>query len=115
MKSRFTHLLPCLFLMLFLQGAQATPASDAQLQAIARMGELNGIALQCRFIDQVRRIKQVLIQHLPKQRALGEWFEHKTNESFTRLLGDNTTCPGLIEFERDLDAASQQLEQAFAS
>ncbi len=87
---------------------------DARLQAIARMGELNGIALQCRYLDQMRRIKQVLIQNLPKQRALGEWFETTTQDSFMAFMQSDRECPGLIEFERDLDEASRQIREVFA-
>lgn len=102
-------------LVLMLQPVYSAPASDTQLQAIGRMGELNGIALQCRFVDQVRRIKQALIERLPKQRALGAWFEQKTDESFTNFMKRGGQCPGLLEFEKDLDQATRQLNQAFPS
>ncbi len=111
-----TRTLSMMVLLFAFQGAQATSApSDSQLNAIARMGELNGIALQCRFLDQMRRIKQVLIKNLPKQRALGAWFEEKTHESFMDFMKKDSACPGLIEFDRDLDTAAKQVEEAFSS
>ncbi len=109
MKIRY--LLPLLILLPGL--TFAAPASEAQLAAIARMGELNGIALECRFVDQVRRIKQELIARLPKQRELGAWFEEKTNASFTAFMSEGRPCPALSDFEKDLDAAVQQLDEAF--
>lgn len=111
--TKFLLMLSMLFLSV--QSAQATAPSDTQLQAIGRMGELNGIALQCRFMDRMRRIKQILIQNLPKQRVLGDWFERKTNESFMGFMKDNGTCPGLTEFDQDLESARQQVEKAFSS
>jgi len=87
---------------------------DARLQAIARMGQLNGIALQCRYLDQMRRIKQVLIKNLPKERALGEWFEKTTQDAFMDFMQNDRACPGLIEFENDLDRASRQIEEVFS-
>ncbi|RMG34395.1 MAG: hypothetical protein D6720_09265 [Gammaproteobacteria bacterium] len=101
-------------LLLLLQPVHAAPATEAQLQAIARMGELNGVALQCRFVDQVRRIKQELIKRLPKQRALGAWFEQKTNAAFTDFINRGDRCPGLLEFEKDLEQAVARLDEAFS-
>ena len=116
MPSPTRPLLATAMLALTLQ-APPIPAAptQGQLDAIARMGELNGIALQCRFVDQTRRIKQELIKNLPKQRALGEWFERKTTDSFMRFMREGGTCPGLIEFDHELDAAAGQLEEAFGS
>jgi len=108
-------LLPSLLLSLAMSlPASAAETGDTQLQAIARMGELNGIALQCRYLDQMRRIKQVLISHLPKQRALGEWFEKTTQDSFMNFMQQNRECPGLIEYERELDQASKRIAEVFA-
>lgn len=108
--------LALVFLMLLQAPATATAASQEQrLDAIARMGELNGIALQCRYLDQMRRIKQVLIRHLPKERALGEWFEKTTSDSFMDFMQKREECPGLIEFEQDLDQASQRIAEVFGS
>ncbi len=100
--------LALVFLMLLQAPATATAASQEQrLDAIARMGELNGIALQCRYF--------VLIRHLPKERALGEWFEKTTSDSFMDFMQKREECPGLIEFEQDLDQASQRIAEVFGS
>ncbi len=103
--------IPLVLLLLAIQAPAAEPTP--RLQAIGRMGELNGVALQCRYLDQMRRIKQVLIRHLPKKRELGEWFEKTTQDSFMSFMEENRECPGLIEFERDLDAASQRIAEVF--
>ena len=78
------------------------------------MGELNGIALQCRYDDQVRRIKMVLVINLPKQRALGEWFETSTNQSFMDFMAKDKTCPSAGSFALEVDKAVEQLQAAFA-
>jgi hypothetical protein len=105
-----------LVLALLLAPEPAAAGQDkARLDAIARMGELNGIALQCRYLDQMRRIKQALIRYLPKKRELGEWFERTTQDSFMNFMKNNRECPGLIEYERDLDKASKRIAEVFGS
>ena len=90
-----------------------TAASDAQLQAIAEMGRLNGIALQCRYLPQVQRIKRELVLNLPKQRALGDWFEQKTNEAFLGFIKQDKSCPAQAEFNQTVQQAIIKLEAAF--
>jgi hypothetical protein len=91
----------------------AQAASDSQLDSIAEMGRLNGIALQCRYVTQVQQIKQVLVLNLPKQRALGAWFEEKTNASFMSFMSTNASCPSATEFMQEVNASIISLEAEF--
>jgi hypothetical protein len=87
--------------------------SEERLAAIARLGELNGVALQCRYFDQTQRIKQTLVANLPKRRELGLLFENTTNQSFLSFMKRDDTCPGSVVFVRQVDTAVSDLEAAF--
>ena len=100
-------------LCLLPQVAPAQAATKIQLAAISEMGRLNGIALQCGYLDETRRIKMALIRALPKQRALGQWFEQETNASFMSFIQDNRNCPPLAEFAQDLEQGESDLEASF--
>ena len=91
----------------------AQAASDSQLNSIADLGRLNGVALQCRFTAQMQQIKQALVLNLPKQRALGEWFENKTNDSFMAFMTSNASCPSPVDFMQEVNAAIITLESEF--
>ena len=96
----------------------ATPAIQAgdnsqQLQAIARMGELNGVALQCSYLEQVQRIKQALILNLPKQREFGIWFEKTTQDSFMNFMQNSLTCPDVNDLDQQIYSAISQLKSEF--
>ena len=104
-----------ILLFLFMLACQSTAmaADEAKLSAIAEMGRLNGIALQCHYLEQMQRIKRTLVLNLPKQRALGDWFEKKTNASFMDFMNSQASCPGLLQFDKDLAQATQELETVF--
>lgn len=93
--------------------APVRAATQPELDAISAMGELNGIALQCRYIERVQRIKLSLVMHLPKQRELGEWFEHTTNNSFIDFMRKGSACPTRAQFDEQLDVAIKQIETTF--
>ncbi|RMG29594.1 MAG: hypothetical protein D6721_05690 [Gammaproteobacteria bacterium] len=101
------------FLAPWALGALAAPPAE-RAAALDRMGELNGVALACRFDDQMRRIKQALIDTLPKQRRLGARFQEKTNAAFMAFVQAGRTCPSPAGFAREVDRAVQRLEQAYA-
>jgi len=85
-----------------------------QHAAISRLGELNGVALQCRYFDQTERIKRILVANLPKRRELGLLFEDTTNRSFLAFMQKDDTCPGSAAFVSQVDSAVAHLEAAFA-
>jgi len=88
-------------------------ASDSQLETIAELGRLNGIALHCGYVTQVQQIKQALVLNLPKQRALGAWFEDKTNASFMAFMSTNASCPSATEFMQEVNAEIITLESEY--
>ena len=86
---------------------------DAQLAAIKRLGELNGIALNCGALPETRRMKQALVATLPKQKQLGELFDYQTNQSFMQIVEHQTPCPAQAELHLQVDAAIQVLERVY--
>ncbi len=114
MNYKTLILLPLILLISISSSAFATQAaSDSQLNAIADLGSLNGVALQCGYTTQMQQIKQALVLNLPKQRALGEWFENKTNDSFMAFMSTNASCPSATEFMQQVNAAIITLESEF--
>jgi len=104
-------MLPVLWAFLWLSSVSA--ATESQLAVISTLGELNGIALQCRYTEQMQRIKQQLVLLLPKQRALGEWFELSTHDSFMQFMNKNSSCPGSQDFIQQVDLAISKLGSEF--
>lgn len=104
-------LLPLLTMLFWQSSANAN--SDGQLAAIGNLGKLNGVALQCRYLDQMRRIKQVLVLNLPKKRELGLHFEQTTNASFLAFMNEQSDCPDVSAFVSQIDDAVTELETAF--
>ena len=105
-----------LIILLLVLGVPMADAGDPQVQknALDKMGELNGVALACRYFDQTRRIKQALIDSLPKQRELGAAFDDRTNESFLDFANSGKPCPSPVGFAQEVEAAAQALGQAYA-
>ena len=88
--------------------------TDEQLNVIAQLGQLNGMALQCKYFRQSNRIKQALVAVLPKQRQLGQVFEDTTNQSFLALLKDASSCPVEAAVAGRINAGIEALNAAFS-
>lgn len=87
--------------------------SDEQFQRIRELGSLNGVALQCRYLGETRRMKEALIKTLPRRRELGMAFDQITNESFLGFMERNNTCPNETAFSDSVDRAISSLAEAF--
>ncbi|WP_456412014.1 hypothetical protein [Thiolapillus sp.] len=99
-------------LLLWSFPAQAT--TEEQTQSLEKMGQLNGIALGCRYFDQVKAIKKALVQALPKRRELGRTFEAVTDQTYREFVASKAACPSTEAFAADLEAAIQRLNQNFS-
>ncbi|MCP4494454.1 MAG: hypothetical protein GY820_45220 [Gammaproteobacteria bacterium] len=99
--------------MLLIYQTSLWAASESQLAAVSRAGELNGTALQCSFLEQTQRIKRALVLNLPKQRELGEWFDVNTNLSFMNFISSNSVCPDENSFKAQVGNSIEQLKSAF--
>jgi len=101
--------------LLLLWGSQVHAFTDEQNQSIEQMGELNGIALSCRYFDQVKHIKKALVEALPKRRELGRTFEAVTDKTYREFIATKASCPTAEAFAADVDAAIQMLNQSFSA
>ena len=114
MNYKTLLLLPFFILLSISSNVSASlAATEPQLSSIAELGRLNGVALQCSYTTQMQQIKQALVLNLPKQRALGEWFENKTNDSFMAFMNTNASCPSVVDFMQEVNAAIINLESEF--
>ena len=102
-----------LFLMAL--STMAPAALDERHAAIDRLGELNGIALQCRYIDQVRRMKAAVVQHAPKQRSYGLAFDQATNRAFLAFIEQQGACPTEEALARDVGHRIDAIRAAFSN
>lgn len=108
-----TLLVLSLLVPLFFAG-RAAAISDSQYAAIRDLGLLNGVALHCKYLDQMRRMKRALVETLPKRRALGDAFEIATNESFLKFIDEKAACPEKDSFTARVDVQIQVLQEAFS-
>jgi len=86
---------------------------EAQYAAVRALGTLNGVALQCRSVGEVRRMKAAVVDSAPKERSFGLAFEESTNEAFLAFIRRADTCPGPAALSAQVDAAIQEMRRAF--
>jgi len=95
--------------------AMAASDEDPQYAAVKGLGQLNGVALQCGYIDQVRRMKAAVVASAPKDRSFGLAFDTATNEAFLAFIKDDETCPVPGELERRVGHQIDTMKAAFAA
>ena len=106
-------ILPVAITLMF-SALQVGAATKEQLNSIKHIGQLNGVALQCKFLHEARRMKLSLVAALPKRRQLGQIFDDSTNEAFLVFIKNRSVCPEQQQFTLEVDAAVADLNKAFA-
>jgi hypothetical protein len=91
----------------------AAAIDDAQYQAIRALGQLNGVALHCKYLEQTRRLKEALVATLPKRRALGDAFEQATEEAYLDFIQRQGSCPEAEAFAAQVDQGIARLQAVF--
>lgn len=104
---------PLLMVFLFNSLAQAQGMDDAQFAIIKKLGELNGVALNCQYLNETQRMKKALVLALPKRRQFGEAFDVETNAAFLRFIENKSECPAEAAFSKQVDAAILELDAVF--
>jgi hypothetical protein len=104
-----------LFTTLVFAQVQPAAADDSKLAAIKHLGELNGIALQCKALSETQRMKRALVVNLPKRRQLGELFDYETNRSFMAFIKRDGSCPSPEVLREEVDHAIAELETLYKS
>ncbi|MES9855654.1 MAG: SCO family protein [Sedimenticola sp.] len=109
------YLFQILLFTLMLSQLGLSPASThAQYREVRQLGELNGIALHCRRIEETRRMKRAMVEHLPKIKALGDLFDQASHERFLSISQGEETCPLKSQFKRQVSKSIQALQVMFA-
>lgn len=106
---------PAAFFLLAALATSAVATEETQIEPIRAMGDLNGVALQCRYLEQTQKMKRALVETLPKRRELGQLFDDQTNKSFIAFMQQKQPCPSPAEFEQKVDDSIAQLKQAYSN
>jgi hypothetical protein len=93
----------------------ASAAEDPRYAAVAALGELNGVALQCKYLDQVRRMKAAVVAHAPKERSFGLAFDEATNKAFLAFARTAASCPAHAVFETAVGERIATMQEVFAA
>lgn len=101
--------------LLSLATLAAVAADDPRYAAVEGLGTLNGVALQCKYLDQVRRMKAAVVAHAPKERSFGLAFDQATNEAFLTFVRNNEACPTHDSLERQVGHQIDRMATAFAA
>jgi len=96
-------------LLLLATVAQAQTPPAAGLEAVVRLGGLNGQSLACRQMELSSRARNALVAHAPKTREVGDAFESATNKAFLAPGG----CGDRKRLAADVDAAILALRLAW--
>lgn len=107
------HRSVAVFLLLPLTAAMAD--TQARYEAVKSLGRLNGEALQCGHVDEVRRMKQAVVDNAPKERSFGLAFDEATNEAFLDFIEQRSRCSGPGSLSGRVDTAIEVLVEAFAN
>lgn len=106
-------LAPALALAAALATAPAGAATETQEQAIEQLGEVNAVALNCGYFEQVKHMKHAMLVSVPKMRTLGMIYEDATDRAYKEFVGADRACPTQRQLSRRVDAAVERLKKVF--
>ncbi len=93
--------------------ATSTQAEETVLhQAIGELGTLNGIALACKQNALTARMREIMVDTVPKERDIGEVFERATHTSFLDFGRSGKVCPDGKSLAGDIDLVREKLRLA---
>lgn len=105
--------LPAMLVLACAAGGATAADPDPRYAAVDGLGTLNGVALQCKYLDQVRRMKSAVVEHAPKERSFGLAFDEATNRSFLAFIRAGEGCPSHDTLERRVGHQIDALRAAF--
>ena len=95
--------------------APSTVLADPRYEAVKALGALNGVALHCKYLDEVSRMKLAIVENAPKERSFGLAFDESTNAAFLAHIEAGAACPGKAGFSERVSVTIGDLEQVFAT
>ena len=102
-------------LMVFSAVVVADPVGSVGEASLRSLGETNGVALACRYLEQTRRIKAAVVESVPKERRYGLVFDQATNEGYLGFVQAQRPCPMPVGFMELVNQKIVALDQAFAA
>ena len=88
---------------------------DPRYQSVVGLGELNGVALQCKHLNQVRRMKSAVVLYVPKERRYGQAFDQATNDAFLAFIKNQDACPSADGLARRIGHQIDRMQEVFAA
>lgn len=85
-----------------------------ELAPVAALGRLNGVALACKQSALTARLRDIVVTHAPKTRAVGEAYEQASNQAFLDQGAAGRACPDGKALAGEIAAAEAGLKAAFA-
>ena len=86
---------------------------DNEQKSIEAMGNLNGVALICKYASETKRLKLAMIENLPKVREYGALFDSQTNVAFLEFIEKKMRCPAAEDFSKQVDSGISELKLTF--
>ena len=115
MTRGYTKFLISLLLLMANIGFSVMAEEDPRYASIKQLGQLNGVALKCRYFDQVSRIKRAIVATAPKERTYGLAFDISSNDSYLALIENRSPCPGPAGFSEQIDEGIAVMKKAFST
>lgn len=104
--------LPWLTALFIASLAGSVQAGDDGLQqAVSELGSINGVALACKQNALAARMREIMVDTVPKERSVGEQFEQATNASFLAFGSTGQPCPDGKALAEQVDRARDKLRQ----
>lgn len=91
-----------------------TPSSKEGTQTLESLGRLNGQTLACKQPALSARIRDVVINFVPKERAMGEVFEQATSAAFLKQGTAALPCPDVKTLVEQINELEKQLKISFS-
>ena len=105
--------LPALLALLLATQLAHAAASETELNAVDRLGRVNGTVLACGYLELVPRIKGAMILYVRETREMGKTFEDATQERYRAIIGADGDCPGPADTRGEMEAAVEEIKHAF--
>ena len=110
---RVTTLRASIVTILILFGAgQAGAVEDTLAQAVTEFGSLNGVVLACKQHALTARMREIMVDTVPKERNVGELFETATSKSFLDFGAAGKACPDGKRLAEDIELGRSKLQKA---
>jgi len=107
------HIALSLLALLFAGGALAD-AREEGMALVTELGTANGVALACRDTPTAHRIKQLVIDVVPRTRVWGQQFEDATSSGYLAQHEPGKTCPQAGALTAQVDQLEARLRAALA-